>query len=293
MISVSDRALADRLEAALAARALTLAFQPKIRLATGAVSGVEAVSRWHDPALGEVPPTRFVAIAEQAGLIDDLTDWLLDEAFAQWGSWAEQGLAPRLAINISALSLRDIALPDRIQRLAMQAGLGCERLTVEVTESARQNAVPLLDTLTRFRLKGIGVSLDDFGTGYSSLVQLRQLPYSEVKVDRCFVHDAAVSRESRLIVKAVVDLAHGMGLSAIAEGVEDEATLALLEDLGCDEAQGFLIARPMPGAAFAEWLLASGRRLDPSSPGARSPASAGPIGYTDREARARRWEAVR
>jgi EAL domain-containing protein (putative c-di-GMP-specific phosphodiesterase class I) len=169
--------------------------------------------------------------------------------------WRDQGLEVRVAFNISALSLRDVYLPDYIQKLCMQEGMPCEFLTIEVTESATQNVVRLLDTLTRFRLKGIGVSLDDFGTGYSSLLQLRQLPYSEIKIDRCFVGDAASSKEARLIVKAIVDLAHGMGLVATAEGVEDAATLDLLREIRCDDAQGFLISKPMEGARLAEWIM--------------------------------------
>jgi EAL domain-containing protein (putative c-di-GMP-specific phosphodiesterase class I) len=138
----------------------------------------------------------------------------------------------------------------------MTQGVPCDHLTVEVTESATQNVVRLLDTLTRFRLKGISVSLDDFGTGYSSLMQLRRLPYSEIKIDQGFVRDAVVSCESRLICKAIVDLAHGMGLVATAEGVEDLETWALLKALGCDDAQGFLISKPIAGAALPRWLRA-------------------------------------
>jgi EAL domain-containing protein (putative c-di-GMP-specific phosphodiesterase class I) len=143
----------------------------------------------------------------------------------------------------------------------MSEGMPCDHLTIEVTESATQSVVRLLDTLSRLRLKGIRVSLDDFGTGYSSLIQLRQLPYSEIKIDQCFVRDAARSRESRLIVKAVIDLAHGMGLSATAEGIEDSDTFTLLQELGCDEAQGYFIGRPMAGASLVEWLVRTGRRF--------------------------------
>jgi EAL domain-containing protein (putative c-di-GMP-specific phosphodiesterase class I) len=153
------------------------------------------------------------------------------------------------------LTLRDIYFPDFLQRLCQMEGVPCDQLTLEVTEGATQHAVRLLDTLTRFRIKGMGLALDDFGTGYSSLLQLRQLPYTELKIDRCFIADAARDPESRLIVKSIVDLAHGLGLTATAEGVEDEATLDLLRELGCDRAQGFLIAHPMAGPALIPWLL--------------------------------------
>jgi len=256
---ISDAACAERLRRALDRDELFLHYQPKIDLASGAVTGVEAVSRWRDAELGPVPPSRFVAVAEQCGLIDALTEWVLRAAIRQWLAWREQGVALRLAVNVSALTLRDVDLPDRVQRLCLREGMPCRLLTVEVTESATQNVIRLLDTLTRFRLKGIGVSLDDFGTGYSSLVQLRQLPYSEIKIDQCFVRDAAASRESRHIVRTVVELAHGLGLTATAEGVEDAATLALLRELGCDEAQGYHIARAMRGADLVGWLRRTGR----------------------------------
>ena len=258
MRSASDRARAERLKLALAGDDFVLAYQPKIAVQSGAVTGVEAVSRWRDDVLGDVSPSEFVPVAERFGLIDALTDRVLSLAVRQWADWRDQGIKIRLAVNVSALCLGDVDLPDRIQRLCMREGMPCEMLTIEVTESATQNSVQLLDTLTRFRIKGLSVSLDDFGTGYSSLLQLRRLPYSEIKIDRCFVCDATTSAESRLIVKAIVDLAHGLGITATAEGVEDAATLGLLRELGCDEAQGFLIAPPMRGAAFVDWLLHSG-----------------------------------
>ena len=259
MRSAPDPELADRLRLALARGALALDYQPKVDVASGQVSGVEALARWDDSDLGALPPSLFVPVAERCGLIDELSDWVLRAALRQWAAWRDQGVRIPLAINVSALNLRDKYLPDHIQRMCMGEGMPCEYLTIEVTESATLNVVHLLDTLTRFRLKGISVSLDDFGTGYSSLVQLRQLPYSEIKIDRCFVADAASSKESRMIVKAVIDLAHGMGLTATAEGVEDARTLALLRELGCDEAQGYFIARPMAASRFVEWLLRSGR----------------------------------
>jgi len=271
MSSATDKLCAERLERALERGEIFLCYQPKIDVRTGAVTGVEALSRWHDEELGDVPPSSFVGVAERFGLIDELTDSVVRSALAQWAAWRDQGLRMRLALNISALTLRDVYLPDQIQRLCMREGMPCEYLTIEVTESAAQNVVRLLDTLSRLRLKGISVSLDDFGTGYSSLIQLRQLPYSEIKIDQCFVKDSARSSESRLIVKAVIDLAHGMGLSATAEGVEDERTLNLLGELGCDEAQGYFVARPMRGADLVEWLFRSGRPFPTAAPGAASP----------------------
>jgi EAL domain-containing protein (putative c-di-GMP-specific phosphodiesterase class I) len=134
-----------------------------------------------------------------------------------------------------------------------------DRLTIEVTEGATQHVIRLLDAITRFRIKGMGVALDDFGTGYSSLLQLRQLPYTELKIDRCFIIDAARDPEARLIVKSLIDLAHGLGLTATAEGVENEATRDVLVELGCDHAQGFLFAKPLAGKELALWILARSR----------------------------------
>ena len=275
MNSASDLDCAKRLERALECGGLALAFQPKLHLASGAVTAVEALARWDDPHLGPVPPSQFIPVAERFGLMDELTDWALRTALRQWAAWRDQGIRIHVAVNVSALNFRDSYLPDHLQRLCMQEGMPCEFLTVEVTEGATLNAVRLLDTLTRLRLKGFGVSLDDFGTGYSSLVQLRQLPYTEIKIDRCFVRDATVSQESRMIIEAIIGLAHGMGLTATAEGVEDAATLALLEALGCDEVQGFHVSQPMMGPRFVEWLMRSGRRCrDPSAESAADAASA-------------------
>jgi EAL domain-containing protein (putative c-di-GMP-specific phosphodiesterase class I) len=254
-VALADEKLAGELARAIEDHALHLAFQPKIELATGEMRGVEALARWNHPELGAIGPSTFVGLAERFGSIDPLTDWVIEAALRQWSDWRDQGLVTNLAFNISALSLRDVGFPDRLDRLCRLEGVPCDRITLEVTEGATQHLVRLLDTLTRFRIKGIGLSLDDFGTGYSSLLQLRQLPYTEVKIDQCFVRDATVSRESRLIIEAVIGLAHGLGLRVTAEGVEDEATLDLLARLGCDHVQGFLISEPLRGADLVSWLV--------------------------------------
>jgi EAL domain-containing protein (putative c-di-GMP-specific phosphodiesterase class I) len=251
----ADTDLALELQLAIERHELSLAYQPKVEIRGGRLAGVEALARWHHPRLGAIPPDRFVPLAERYGSIDALTEWALRTGLAQWRSWSEQGVKADIAFNISALSLRDIYFPDYLHRLCLVEGVPPSALTIEVTEGATQHLVRLLDTLTRFRLKGMCLSLDDFGTGYSSLLQLRQLPYSELKIDRCFVRDAATSKESRLIVNAVIDLAHGLGLTATAEGVEDEQTLALLARLGCDNAQGYFISKAMAGSELAPWLI--------------------------------------
>ena len=253
--SASEAELVTELQLAVERDELSLLYQPKVSVADDRLVGVEALVRWPHRTFGTVEPSAFVPLAERYGLIDALTDWVLRRGLKQWVTWSEQGLRTSIAFNVSALSLRDVYFPDYLHRLCQTEGVPAECLTIEVTEGATQHLVRLLDTLTRFRLKGMSLALDDFGTGYSSLLQLRQLPYNELKVDQCFVGEAVRSRESRLIVKAVIDLAHGLGLSATAEGVEDSETLALLGELGCDHVQGFFIARAMEGWELAPWLM--------------------------------------
>jgi len=251
--------IATELQLAAQRHELVLEYQPKLDLVSGELSGVEALMRWQSPKLGLVSPEVFIPVAERTGSIDALTEWGLRAALWQWVAWRDQGFRIDIAFNISALTLRDLHFPDFLQRLCQIEGMPCDALTLEVTESATQHAVRLLDTITRFRIKGMSVELDDFGTGYSSLLQLRQLPYTGLKVDICFIEEAVQSREARLIVKSVIDLAHGMGLTATAEGVENEETLALLCELGCDYAQGFFIAPPLRAGDLVPWVVASAR----------------------------------
>lgn len=256
MIALADEtAIAAGLKDAVDRGELHMLYQPKVSLRSGEMSGVEALMRWQSPQFGLLLPSMFIPIAERSNMIDRLTEWGLGEALRQWVAWRDQGVTTNMAFNISALTLRDLHFPDVLQRMCQTEGMPCEALTLEVTESAAQHAVRLLDTITRFRIKGMSVELDDFGTGYSSLLQLRQLPYTGLKVDICFIEDAVKSREARLIVKSVIDLAHGMGLTATAEGIENEETATLLKELGCDYAQGFYIAPPLKGTELVPWLM--------------------------------------
>ncbi|HEY0447019.1 MAG TPA: EAL domain-containing protein [Allosphingosinicella sp.] len=280
----NDGEAAIALQRALKRGELALHYQPKLDLATGRVTGVEALSRWHDARLGEVGPSAFIPLAERSGIIDGLTEWVCRTALAQWVGWRDQGVSLSIAVNISALTLRDVDFPDFLQRLCQLDGVPCEQVTVELTESATQHVVQLLDTLTRFRIKGMGVALDDFGTGYSSLLQLRQLPFTELKIDQSFVRDAATAEDSRLIIKSVIDLAHALGLTAVAEGVEDEATLKVLAALGCDHVQGFLIAAPMAGSELVPWLLEAGAGWQDFCAGLQGAAAAPPGLFKPRRA---------
>jgi EAL domain-containing protein (putative c-di-GMP-specific phosphodiesterase class I) len=238
---------------ALEEQRLRMAYQPKISLNDGGLTRVEALVRWDDPELGAVEPSRFVPLAEDHGLIDDLTQWGLRTVLRQWLDWREEGLDTCIAFNISALSLQHLDFPDLVERMCRALEVPTDRLVLELTEGATQPLVKLMDTLTRFRIKGIGLAIDDFGTGYSSLMQLRQLPFTEVKIDQSFVRDIAHSSDCRLIVKTVADLAHGLGLIATAEGVETLEQLQLVKDLGCDLAQGYFISAPMEPDRLKGW----------------------------------------
>ncbi|MBA3511466.1 EAL domain-containing protein [Sphingomonas sp.] len=248
-----ELALVEGFERALINQRLHMVYQPKVRLRDGALTRVEALVRWKDSEFGSVPPSRFVPLAEKHGLIEELTQWGLRTTLRQWLKWREQGIDTSLAFNISALSLEQLDFPDLVERMCRALDVPTDRLVLELTESATQPLIKLMDTLTRFRIKGIGLAIDDFGTGYSSLMQLRQLPFTEVKIDRFFVGDAVNSQESRLIVKAIIDLAHGLGLTATAEGVETREQLQSLGELGCDVAQGYLISHPLEPDALMPW----------------------------------------
>ena len=253
MIAPSDLSLLDGLERALLNNRLYMAYQPKISLVDGSLKRVEALVRWEHPERGPISPSQFVPLAERHGLIDQLTQWGLRTALRQWRSWRDQGIDTTLAFNISALSLDQLDFPDLVERIAKALHVPPEALVLELTEGATQPLVKLMDTLTRFRIKGIGLAIDDFGTGYSSLMQLRQLPFTEVKIDRAFVADASKSRDCRLIIQSIADLAHGLGLTATAEGVETIDQLRLVRELGCDLAQGFLISPPLEPSALKDW----------------------------------------
>lgn len=253
MTARPELALVEGFERALLNHRLHMVYQPKVRLRDGALTRVEALVRWDDPQFGSVAPSRFVPLAEKHGLIEELTQWGLRTTLRQWLKWREEGIDTSIAFNISALSLEQLDFPDLVERMCRALDVPTDRLVLELTESATQPLIKLMDTLTRFRIKGIGLAIDDFGTGYSTLMQLRQLPFTEVKIDRFFVSDAVTSQESRLIVKTIVELAHGLGLTATAEGVETREQLQSLAELGCDVAQGYLISQPLEPDALHGW----------------------------------------
>ena len=253
MMRKADARLLSNLEQALADQQLYMLYQPKVSLRDGTLTRVEALVRWDDPELGSVEPSRFIPLAEQHGLIDDLTQWGLRTILRQWVDWRDEGIDTCVAFNISALSLEHLDFPDLVERMCRALDVPTDRLVLELTEGATQPLIKLMDTLTRFRIKGIGLAIDDFGTGYSSLMQLRQLPFTEVKIDQSFVRDAVRSRDCRLIIQSVAELAHGLGLIATAEGIETIDQLRLARELGCDLVQGFLISPPLDADALKSW----------------------------------------
>lgn len=255
-----EKLLLDSLERALGTSALRLVYQPKVDAADGRLVRVEALVRWTHEELGPVPPSRFVPLAEEHGLIDQLTQWALRTALRQWRDWRGEGLDTSVAVNISALSLQHLDFPDLVERLCRALDVPTDRLVLELTEGATQPLIKLMDTLTRFRIKGVGLAIDDFGTGFSGLIQLRRLPFSELKIDRQFVTDLPRSKDDEVIVRSVIELAHGLGLLVTAEGVETVEQLARLRDLGCDLVQGYLLAHPLEAKELVPWASRHKRR---------------------------------
>ena len=247
--------LSADLSRAIAGSELLLEYQPKLDCRSSRITGVEALVRWLHPTHGIVPPDQFVALAEETGLMGGLTEWVVSAAAAQAARWRDERLPLDVAVNISARDLEDLELPDRLERLCRNARLDPALMTIELTEtSAMRQAVQMMDVLTRLRLKGFKLSIDDFGTGYSSLVQLQKMPFSEIKIDKSFVMRMASNHGCKVIVEIVIDLARKLGLSSVAEGVEDQRTLDDLIEMGCGAAQGYHISRPVAAERLTELL---------------------------------------
>lgn len=246
---------AEDLRIAIAAGQLVNHYQPKVNLATGAVHGVETLVRWNHPRDGLVYPDRFIGVAEQYGLIDDLTNSVLSEALRQAGEWRRQGVWLRVAVNLSMDNLGVLDLPDRIAHQARVHGVEPEDLTLEITESRLMRDMrTALDILTRLRLKRFGLSIDDFGTGHSSLSQLRDIPFTQLKVDHSFVTGAWRDETRRVIYEASLSMARQLGMEMVGEGVEAREDWDFLRSSGCHIAQGWFIAKPMRAAALPAWI---------------------------------------
>jgi diguanylate cyclase (GGDEF)-like protein len=270
--SLRRLALATSLREAIDEGDITVVYQPKTRLTDGLVTGVEALARWQHPEHGFVSPDEFIALAERTSLIQDLTLGVLRRSLVQQARWFAQGYDLSVAVNVSTRVLLDPDFPAKVADLAAAEGADPARLTLEVTESVMM-AEPeaMIASLETLAGTGVTISIDDFGTGYSSLAYLQRLPASEVKVDKSFVMPLTASPDAVAIVESIVGLAHSLGRSVVAEGVEDQASWDLLVAIGCDIAQGYYLSRPCPPEALTAWFAAldvppgARRSMEPSS----------------------------
>ena len=251
-------AMVGELRRAIDHNELALYFQPKISLKTGHITCAEALVRWQHPRHGLLGADQFVPIAEQTGLIRPLARWVLDAALQQCNLWRRDGLDLSVAVNLSMRNLHDAEIVDMIGQLLTRWGIPPAMLVIEITESSLMaDAARATEVLSRLRTMGVGISIDDFGTGYSSLAYLKRLTVDELKIDKSFVAHMARDDSDAAIVRSTIGLAHDLGLTVVAEGVEDQETWDLLGALGCDVAQGYFVSRPLPVAALADWLKSS------------------------------------
>jgi diguanylate cyclase (GGDEF)-like protein/PAS domain S-box-containing protein len=242
---------------AISSDALKLHYQPQIRTIDGALYGVEALARWHDPVLGEVSPQKFIPLAEESGLIEQIGLWSIREACRQMAAWRQAGLdVPCVSVNLSPLNFQNVNLAVTVAEIIAAHGLPPEALMLEVTEGVLMSErLVAIDTMNAIRKLGVGLSLDDFGTGYSSLSRLVHLPIRELKIDRSFMRDIEHDASALAVATAVIRVGQILKMTVVAEGVETDAQRGVLKELGCDVLQGFLFAAALPPDAFERWLL--------------------------------------
>ncbi|WP_334129546.1 putative bifunctional diguanylate cyclase/phosphodiesterase [Sneathiella sp.] len=255
--------LAQDLPEAIAQDQLLLNYQPIVRISDQRVIGVEALVRWKHPKQGLLFPDTFIPLAEGSGSIEALTEWVLECAIRQGASWLENGLRLSVSVNISALILHNPTFPDMVDRKLKKTGFPAELLKLEITESAIISDVNRAREVV-FKLHDLGVclSIDDFGTGYTSLAYLRKLPVDEIKIDKSFVLNMSRVADDEVIVHTLLDLARNLGLSVVAEGVEDAQIWRMLEELGCDAAQGYFMSRPIDLDTFSDWMKTQSWKLE-------------------------------
>ena len=235
---------------------LVIYFQPKICCHTMRVCGAEVLVRWQHEKLGLIFPDHFIPMAERTGLIGPLTTWVLKETFQALEKWKRQGLEIKASVNIAVQTLLDPEFPETLTGLLASVSLPKDSLTLEITETSVMKDPELaLSVLFRLRKMGICISIDDFGTGYSSLAYLREMPVSEVKIDKSFVMEMLNKEKDAVIVKATIDLAHNLKLKVVAEGVETEEMVQKLDSLGCDLLQGYWFSKPVPFGEFEQWFM--------------------------------------
>jgi diguanylate cyclase len=241
---------------ATAAGQLEVYYQPTVRLTDGRTTGFEALVRWHHPERGTVPPAEFIPLAEETGVITEIGRWVLRQALGQAAEWsAATGTPLRMAVNLSPRQLMDDDVTDHVVAALAESGFPAAQLTLEVTEGVLvQDVDRVVAQLEALRALGVAIAIDDFGTGFSGLSYLRRLPADILKIDRSFVSDLAAGSSSATLISTIVELARTLGLAVVAEGVETEGQRALLADLRCGSAQGYLFARPEPAAGAAAHL---------------------------------------
>lgn len=256
---------ADELSNAIANNHILPFYQPLADIRTGAIIGVEALARWQHPAHGLIAPDQFIPRAEQMGMIDGVTDSMLQQCLDDVANWHLIGIPLNLAVNLTAASLNDEAFPDRLVENLTRFGLAPSALTLEITERVVLKPSPLaLEVLARLRIKGFGLAIDDFGTGFSNMEQLRKFPYSKLKVDRAFVSGAAEDRFAAAGLKASVMLARELNMKVVAEGVETATDWRVVANHKVDEVQGYWVARPAPAEDFIAWYREHNGRVPQS-----------------------------
>jgi diguanylate cyclase (GGDEF)-like protein len=259
--------LAADLRHALTDDQIEIYYQPKARLSDGSVVGVEALLRWDHPTRGRIGPAEFVPVAEQSGLITPLTMRILRASLTHVKEWSRAGYDLHVSVNLALRSLLDTDMPSQVEALLLEIGVPSDRLTLEITESSVMADPPrTIAVLERLAALGVRLSVDDFGTGYSSLSYLRRLPVNEVKIDQSFVLRMASEPTDAAVVRSIIELSHNLGLSTVAEGVEDAASWEMLREMGCDEVQGYHLSRPMHSSSFGRWLSNFQRPLPRPSP---------------------------
>jgi EAL domain-containing protein (putative c-di-GMP-specific phosphodiesterase class I)/CheY-like chemotaxis protein len=253
----------EELRTAIERNEFVLHYQPQIEIATGAVSGVEALARWQHPERGLIHPDDFIGRLEEIGLIDELGWIVVNRGLSEVGQFANSdGRAPMLSLNESAFSLHDLKFPDILVSIAEKHGVSPANLTIEITESGLiEELSRTLDILIRLRMKEVKLSIDDFGTGYAMMQQLRNIPATELKIDKSFIDNMRNSDRDRIMVRKTIEMGHELGMSVIAEGVETGEQLDLLRQYGCDKVQGFFFSRPLPPEALVLWLESYRSRL--------------------------------
>jgi EAL domain-containing protein (putative c-di-GMP-specific phosphodiesterase class I)/CheY-like chemotaxis protein len=230
-------------------------YQPRVEIATHRIVGVEALARWKHPTKGLIMPNTFIPLAEQNGMSQDLGNTMLRCAIKQGAVWLAEGLELKIAINVSAEEMEDISIPDRLTSLSQTYGLPLTNLVLELTEVHLMDNLHLtLDALIRLRLKNVTLSIDDFGTGYSNLGKIKRAPFSELKIDRSFIQEGLMDKEGRVILEASILMGKKLGFTVVTEGIETFEEWDMVASLGADEAQGYLVAKPMPADNIPVWI---------------------------------------